>query len=73
MKMTEDIALLCKIKAEEFKLYGYANILEDQIWKCVSQNYTTNLPSISKLTNDILSLKITYFMNWLMLSIYKTR
>lgn len=62
---------LCKSKAEEFRMYGYKNVTSEQIWACVSQDYRNGLPRLNRLVNDIMSLKASEFMNWLMLSVYK--
>lgn len=62
---------LCESKAEEFALLGYESITPEEIWKCVSASYK-ELPAIHQLVNDILSLKITKYMNWLMINMYKS-
>ncbi|NGQ94261.1 hypothetical protein G3578_03615 [Brevibacillus sp. SYP-B805] len=61
---------LCKSKAEEFGLLGYENITAKDVWECVSAGYK-ELPPIHRLVNDILSLKITKYMNWQMMNIYR--
>ena len=63
---------LCNSKAEEFRLYGYKDVTGEQIWACVSENYRRGWPRLNRLVNDIMSLKANRFMNWLMLSVYKT-
>lgn len=63
---------LCNSKAEEFCFYGYENITGEQIWACVSENYRRGWPRMNRLVNDIMSLKANRFMNWLMISVYKT-
>lgn len=68
MKSIED---LCNSKAEEFRMYGYENVTGEQIWACVSEKYHGGWPRINRLVNDIMSLKATRFMNWLMLSTTK--
>lgn len=65
------IEQLCQTKAEEFKVYGYDGVTSEQIWQCVSESYKGTLPRLHRLTNDILSLKITTFMNWMTLNAYK--
>jgi hypothetical protein len=69
MQCVED---LCNSKAEEFRMYGYENVTGEQIWACVSENYRRGWPRLNRLVNDIMSLKANRFMNWLMLSVYKT-
>jgi Post-transcriptional regulator len=68
MKCIED---LCNSKAEEFRMYGYQDVTGEQIWACVSENYRRGWPRLNRLVNDIISLKVNRFMNWLMLSAYK--
>ena len=63
---------LCDSKAEEFKMYGYEDVTGEQIWACVSEGYRRGWPRLNRLVNDIMSLKANRFMNWLMLSVYKT-
>ena len=71
-ELMECIERLCNSKAEEFRLYGYENVTGEQVWACVSSNYRRGWPRLNRLVNDILSLKVTRFMNWLMLSVYKS-
>lgn len=65
------IEQLCATKVEEFKLYGYENVTNEEIWKCVSESYRGTMPPLYQLTNDILSLKVTTFMNWMTINAYK--
>ncbi|WP_315969586.1 post-transcriptional regulator [Numidum massiliense] len=65
------IEKLCASKAEEFEFYGYENISGREIWLCVSKGYEEQLPALHKLVNDILSLKVTDFMNWMTVNAYK--
>lgn len=68
MKCIED---LCNSKAEEFRYFGYEDVTGEQVWACVSESYRRGWPRLNRLVNDILSLKATRFMNWLMVSVYK--
>ncbi|UFJ39010.1 post-transcriptional regulator [Brevibacillus humidisoli] len=61
---------LCESKADEFALLGYDNISAEDVWKCVSSQYQ-EIPPVHKVVNDILSLKVTKYMNWLMVNMYK--
>lgn len=64
---------LCRSKAAEFRLYGYENVTPEQIWACVSDDHRQGTPRLNRLVNDIMSLKASRFMNWLMLhNIYKS-
>ncbi len=63
---------LCEMKASEFALLGYDQVTSDDIWSCVSARYQkTGFPMLHRLTNDILSLKATEFMNWMTMQAFK--
>lgn len=63
---------LCQSKAEEFRMLGYEHVFGEQIWECVSDKYQKNgMPALHQVVNDILSLKVTQFMNWNTMNIYK--
>ncbi|MCZ8514617.1 hypothetical protein O9H85_19755 [Paenibacillus filicis] len=63
---------LCRSKAEEFRMLGYEQVIGKDIWDCVSDKYKkTGIPPLHRIVNDILSLKVTGFMNWMTMSIYK--
>ncbi|GBG08722.1 hypothetical protein B1748_03580 [Paenibacillus sp. MY03] len=63
---------LCISKAEEFRLIGYEHVTGKDVWECVSAGYAKNgQPELHRLVNDILSLKVTQFMNHLTISAYK--
>lgn len=64
---------LCKSKTEEFALFGYKRITGEDIWKCVSAKYKEDdLPPLHQIVNDILSLKVTSYMNWMTMNALKT-
>ncbi|HEY8342588.1 MAG TPA: post-transcriptional regulator [Calditerricola sp.] len=67
----DQIKELCRLKASDFALMGYANITSQDIWRCVSERYGDSWPPLHKLVNDILTLTPTKMMNWLMLQAYK--
>ncbi|SFS58834.1 post-transcriptional regulator [Paenibacillus sp. BC26] len=63
---------LCDSKADEFRLIGYEHVSGNDIWQCVKDRYTkTGEPAMHQVVNDILSLKVTKFMNFLTVSAYK--
>ncbi|WP_139490335.1 post-transcriptional regulator [Brevibacillus dissolubilis] len=66
----DQVLELCQSKADEFLFLGYENITALDVWRCVSSSYK-ELPPMHRLVNDVLSLKITKYMNWLMLNMYK--
>lgn len=68
----EMIESLCNSKAEEFHLVGYDQVTGKDIWECVSDKYhKTGTPPLHQLVNDILSLKVTQFMNFITMSMYR--
>lgn len=63
---------LCHSKAQEFRMLGYEHVTGQEIWECVSDKYKKiAIPPLHRIVNDILSLKVTQFMNWMTMSIYK--
>ncbi|KXG44987.1 post-transcriptional regulator [Tepidibacillus decaturensis] len=70
-ELNQQIEQLCKCKAEEFALMGYEHVTGKEVWDCISEKYNGELPPIHQLVNDILSLKVTTFMNWMTLNAYK--
>ncbi|WP_341281783.1 post-transcriptional regulator [Paenibacillus sp. FSL H8-0537] len=70
--LAQVIEQLCNSKAEEFRLIGYEHANGKDIWACVSAGYKkSGQPELHKLVNDILSLKVTSFMNFLTISAYR--
>ncbi|WP_010270726.1 post-transcriptional regulator [Paenibacillus senegalensis] len=63
---------LCIMKAEEFAMLGYTHVTADEIWECVRSRYRkTGPPALHQLVNDILTLKVPDFMNWMTMQAYK--
>jgi hypothetical protein len=72
LEMNETIEQLCLSKAEEFHLIGYEQVTGADIWECVSDKYhKKGTPPLYEVVNDILSLKVTQFMNFITLSMYR--
>lgn len=71
-ELMQSVQTLCNSKAEEFRMYGYEDVTGEQIWACVSEEYRHGRPRLNRLINDIMSLKANVFMNWLMISVYRT-
>jgi hypothetical protein len=75
--MTEDefdemVQTLCESKAAEFRLIGYEHVEAEEVWSCVSSKYSkTGVPALHAVVNDILSLKVTTFMNQMTLNAYR--
>lgn len=71
-ELNETIEQLCRSKAEEFHLFGYEQVSGADIWECVSDKYhKKGMPPLHEIVNDILSLKVTQFMNFITLSMYR--
>ncbi|MEB3102029.1 post-transcriptional regulator [Ferviditalea candida] len=70
-ELTQFMEELCNSKAEEFMLLGYENVTGKDIWAFVSDQYRDGLPQLHRVVNDILSLKVTKYMNWMTLNAYK--
>lgn len=63
---------LCIMKAEEFAVLGYTQVTAEEIWECVSSRYQkTGKPPLHQMVNDILTLKVPDFMNWMTLQAFK--
>ncbi|MBW7476249.1 post-transcriptional regulator [Paenibacillus oenotherae] len=66
------IESLCNSKADEFHLIGYEHVTGQEVWECVSAAYAkTGEPAMHQVVNDILSLKVMKFMNFMTLSAYR--
>ncbi len=70
-QLNRQIEELCKSKAEEFQLMGYGSVTGKEVWKCISAKYQAGQPPLHQIVNDILTLKVTTFMNWITLNAYK--
>jgi hypothetical protein len=71
-EMNEMIEQLCVSKAEEFRMIGYDQVTGADVWECVSDKYhKKGTPALYQVVNDILSLKVTQFMNFITLSMYR--
>ncbi|WP_276352787.1 post-transcriptional regulator [Cohnella caldifontis] len=70
--MNAMIEQLCQSKADEFRLIGYDQVEGKDVWECVSDKYhKTGTPPLYQVVNDILSLKVTQFMNYITLNMYR--
>lgn len=71
-ELNEFIRELCVSKAEEFQLLGYEHVTGEDVWSCVSEPYEKHgIPLLHQIVNDILSLKVVKFMNWMTIHAYK--
>lgn len=71
-ELNEMIEKLCESKADEFRMIGYDQVTGADIWECVSDKYhKKGTPNLHEVVNDILSLKVTQFMNFITLNMYR--
>lgn len=71
-ELREVIEQLCVSKAEEFHLIGYEHVTGHEVWECVSAKYNkTGQPELHQIVNDILSLKVMKFMNFMTVNAYR--
>lgn len=71
-EMNEMIEQLCESKADEFRLIGYEHVSGRDVWECVSDGYhKKGFPPLYQVVNDILSLKVTQFMNYITINMYR--
>lgn len=71
-EMDDSLRELCRSKADEFRMLGYEHVTGSEIWSCVTDKYAKfGQPQLHQMVNDILSLKVTTFMNWMTMSIYR--
>lgn len=72
LELNEMLEDLCRSKAEEFHLIGYEQVTGADVWECVSDKYhKKGTPAMHQVVNDILSLKVTQFMNYITLNMYR--
>ena len=69
-ELNEMIEEVCLSKAQEFHLLGYPQVTGAEIWECVSSKYKRDMPPLHRIVNDILTLKTTTFMTYLMKKSY---
>ena len=67
----KELSSICQSKAEEFHLLGYENVTAEEGWECAVSPYRQGPPALHQLVNDILSLKVTKFMNFLTMKVYR--
>jgi hypothetical protein len=71
-ELNQTVEELCISKAEEFQLLGYEHVTGRDVWDCVSDKYVkTGNPPLHRIVNDILSLRVTQFMNWMTMNVYR--
>ncbi|MDO3409003.1 post-transcriptional regulator [Saccharibacillus sp. CPCC 101409] len=70
--LTEAVIELCRGKAEEFQYLGYEQATWEDVWHCVNGKYAGRQePPLHRIVNDILTLRVNGFMNYLTLAALK--
>lgn len=71
-KFRDDLRTVLQNKIEEFKLLGYESITEDELWKyLITKKWRKPKEEeiqIHKVVNDILSLKVSDYINYTQVS-----
>ncbi|MFD0871189.1 Uncharacterised protein [Chlamydia abortus] len=71
-ELEEVILHLCRMKAEEFAVIGYEQVSEREIRNYFNDKYRhKGHPPLHQLVNDILSLSVPQFMNWMTMQAFK--
>lgn len=69
--LKEKLKEVIESKVDEFHLLGYDSVTEEEIWECITSRYNNDWPPLHQMVNDIYTLKVTDFMNWLTLGAYR--
>lgn len=69
----EDLKPLLESKSEEFRLLGYENVTEEDIWDCTVSQFQNEkeFVRLHRFVNALLSLKPQTYMMWLTVKAYK--
>ncbi|MEH7379817.1 post-transcriptional regulator [Bacillus sp. JJ1533] len=74
-KFRETVRPFLKSKLEEFKLYGYESVKEEELWEFL-KNKTWRKEKEEKrlhqIVNDILSIKVGDYMNYATVEAFKS-
>ncbi|MDF2721104.1 MAG: post-transcriptional regulator [Paenibacillus sp.] len=71
-ELNEVLEDLCISKADEFRMLGYEHVTGEEVWQYFLDKYKKRgIPLIHERVNDILTLRITTFMNWMTMNIYR--
>ncbi|MBM7620418.1 hypothetical protein JOC95_002271 [Bacillus tianshenii] len=68
-----DLTPVLKSKLEEFQLFGYDKVTEDELWECLTRK-TWKRPEtkmLHQLVNDVYGLSVTDYMSYITIEAYK--
>jgi hypothetical protein len=68
-----DLKPVLQSKLEEFQLFGYDKVTEDELWECLTRK-TWKRPEtkmLHQLVNDVYGLSITDYMSYITIEAYK--
>ncbi|WP_078379559.1 post-transcriptional regulator [Sutcliffiella halmapala] len=68
-----DLTPVLQSKLEEFQLFGYDTISENELWECLTKKMWKRPESkmLHQLVNDVYSLAITDYMSYITIEAYK--
>ncbi|WP_339147021.1 MULTISPECIES: post-transcriptional regulator [unclassified Sutcliffiella] len=60
-------------KLEEFQLFGYDTVSEDELWECLTKKKwkRPETKRLFELVNDVYSLSVTDYMSYITIEAYK--
>ncbi|MFT4412766.1 post-transcriptional regulator [Fredinandcohnia humi] len=70
----ESVAPALKSKLEEFDLYGYDKVTEDELWNFLKNKTWKKVSEekpIHQIVNDILTVKVGDYMNYVTVEAFK--
>ncbi|RFB17652.1 post-transcriptional regulator [Bacillus sp. HNG] len=73
-KFRETVRPVLKSKLEEFELYGYDSVKEDELWKFLKNKKWRKEKEeklLYQIVNDILSVKVGDYMNYATVEAFK--
>lgn len=69
------LLVVIESKLDEFKLLGYDTVTEDELWECLEKTLWRKKeedPMLFQLVEDILSLTINDYMNYIRIESFKS-
>jgi hypothetical protein len=74
-KFRPQLQVVLKSKLEEFELLGYDTVSMDDLWDCLKNSTWRKMedePKLFQLVEDILSLTINDYMNYVRIEAFKS-
>lgn len=69
------LEIVLESKLDEFKMLGYETVSEDDLWHCLMNTLwrkSEEEPKLFQLVEDILSLKVNDYMNYIRIESFKS-